>query len=147
MANPKQSTDFAETAVLPAHLRPDRLRALDDAAAEAQGRYQEYVRSLDEVPVLVDVVREPPRVAVRDFRLGQRPDARKAPRGDAAALREQHAADVAVQYAEYVELGAALTKTERAPPRKAAAKTPRKARAHKKRAKRVKRSARSKSRA
>ena len=54
MANSKQPTDFAETAVLPGHLRPDRLEALDNAVAEAQGRYQEYVRSLDEVPVLVD---------------------------------------------------------------------------------------------
>jgi len=143
MANPKQANDFAETAVLPEHLRPDRLEALDDAAAEAQGRYREYVRLLDEVPVLVDVVSEPPRSIVRDFRLGQRPDARKAPRDDAAALREQHAGDVAVQYAEYVELDGSLTKTERAPPRKAAAKTRRKAAAQKKRAKRAKRSARS----
>ena len=143
MANPEQSNDFAETAVLPAHLRPDRLEALDDAAAEAHGRYQEYVRSLDEVPVLVDVVREPPHVAIRDFRSGQRPDARKEPRGDAAALREQHAGDVAVQYAEYVEVTGVLTTTERAPPRKAAAKTTRTSGAQKKRAKRAKRSARS----
>ena len=145
MANPKQANDFAETAVLPAHMRPDRLEALDDAAAEAQGRYQEYVRSLDEVPVLVDVVREPPRSVVRDFRLGQRPDSRKAPRDDAAALREQHAGDVAVQYAEYVELDGAMTSAKRAPPRKAAAKTRRKNPTQKKRAKRAKRSARSKS--
>ena len=145
MANLKQSSDFAETAVLPAHLRPDRLEVLDDAAAEAQGRYQEYVRSLDEVPVLVDVVREPPRSAIKDFRLGQRSDSRKAPRDDAAALRELHAGDVAAQYAEYAELTGALKTTERAPPRRAAAKTARKAGAQKKRAKRAKRSARSKS--
>jgi hypothetical protein len=144
MANPKQANDFAETAVLPAHLRPDRVEALADAAAEAQGRYQEYVRSLDEVPVLVDVVREPPPVAIRDFRSGQRPDARKVPRDDAAALREQHTGDVVVQYSEYVEITRALTTKERAPPRKAARKTARKAGAHKKRAKRAKRSARSK---
>ena len=147
MANRNQPNDFAETAVLPAHLRPDRIEALDDAAAEAQGRYQEYVRSLDEVPVLVDVVREPPPVKVRDFRSGQRPDARKVPRDDAAALREQHAGDVAVQYSEYVEITAALTTKERAPPRKISPKTARKAGAQqtKKRAKRSKRSARSKS--
>lgn len=139
MANSKQPTDFAETAVLPAHLRPDRIEALDDAVAEAQGRYQEYLRSLDEVPVLVDVVSEPPHVAVKDFRSGQRADARRAPRDDAAALREQHAGDIAARYAEYVELGDALTKTERAPARKAAAPMAGK----KKRAKRGKRSARS----
>jgi hypothetical protein len=143
MANPKQSNDFAETVVLPAHLRPDRLEALDDAAAEAHGRYREYVRSLDEVPVLVDVVREPPRSVVRDFRLGQRADARKAPRDDAAALREQHAGDLAVQYAEYVDLDGAMTTAKRASPRKTAAKTRRKTATQKKRAKRAKRSARS----
>jgi hypothetical protein len=145
MANPKQSSDFAETAVLPAHLRPDRLEALDDAAAEAHGRYQEYVRSLDAVPVLVDVVRESPHRAIKDFRSGQRSDFRKAPRDDAAALREQHAGDVALQYAEYAESTGALKTTERAPPRRAAAKTARKAGTRKKRAKRAKRSARSKS--
>jgi hypothetical protein len=139
MANSKQPTDFAETAILPAHLRPDRLEALDDAVAESQGRYQEYVRSLDEVPVLVDVVSEPPPVAAKDFRSGQRADARRAPREDAAALREQHAGDVAEYYAEYVELDGALTESKRAPARKAAAAMARK----KKRAKRAKRSARS----
>ena len=143
MANRKLSSDndFTATEVLPAHLRPDRLEALDDAASEAHGRYQEYVRSLDEVPVLVDVAREPPRVTIRDFRLGQRPDARKAARDDAAALREQHAGDVAAHYAEYLEIDGALKATKRAPPRKAAVKKG----AQKKRAKRVKRSARPKS--
>jgi len=65
MANRKQHEhdDYAETEVLPAHLSPDRAQALDDAAAEAQGRYEEYVRFLDEVPVLVEVVSEPPQGA------------------------------------------------------------------------------------
>ena len=81
MANGKQPEhdDYAETEVLPPHLRPDRVEALDDAAAEAHGRYQEYVHSLDDVPVLVDVVSEPPRSASKDFRLGQRSDGRCAP--------------------------------------------------------------------
>jgi hypothetical protein len=144
MANRKQSNDFAETAVLPTHLRPDRLEVLDDAASDAQGRYREYVRSLDDVPVLVDVAHEPPRAAVRDFRSGQRADARKAPREDAAALREQHAGDVAVQYAEYAELIGGVTTTEPAPERKASPKIARKRPAQRKRAKRAKRSARSK---
>jgi len=136
--------DYAETAVLPEHLRPDRVEALDGAAAEAQGRYEEYVRSLDEVPVLVDVVKEPPRDVIRDFRLGQRPDTRKAPRADAAALREQHASEVARQYDEYVEICAGLGEANRAGPRMAPVKQGRKTRAQKKRAKRAKRSARSK---
>jgi hypothetical protein len=133
--------DFAQTAVLPEHRRPDRVDTLADAAAENQGRYQEYVRVLDEVPVLVDVVSVPPRAAVKDFRLGQRPDARRAPRDDSASLREQHAGEVAQQYVEYVEICAALVGTERAGPKK----TARKPGSKKKRAMRATRSARSKS--
>ena len=122
MANRKQHEheDYAETEVLPPHPSPDRVEALDDAAAQEHGRYEEYLRSLAEVPVLVDVVSEPPRAASKDFRRGQRPDARKTTRDDAAALRAQHASDVVQQYAEYTDT-------------------------QKKRAKRVKRSARSKS--
>src|SRR5262245_49859842 len=101
MANRKQRSDddFAATEVLPAHLRPDRIEALDDAAAEAHGRYQEYVRSLDDVPLLVDVAQEPPRA---------KHDARKMTRSDAVMLREQHAHNVASYYAEYVEISGAL---------------------------------------
>lgn len=139
MPERKLQNDFAETAVLPEYLRPDRVDTLAGAATEHQGCYQEYVRVLDEVPVLVDVVREPPRVPVRDFRLGQRPDVRKAPRDDAAALREQHAGELARHYEEYVEICAGLVGAERAGPKK----TARKPGPKKKRAKRAKRSARS----
>ncbi len=146
MPERKLTNEHAATAVLPEHLRPDRVGALANAAAEEQGRYLEYVRSIDELPVLVDVVREPPRVAIKDFRLGQRPDGRKAPRDDAAALRDQHARDIEQQYLEYVELCAGLAGVARAEPRKAAAKaTGRAAARQKKRAKRAKRSARPKS--
>jgi hypothetical protein len=141
MPERKLTNEHAETAVLPEHLRPDRIGALATAAAEDQGRYLEYVRSLDEVPVLVDVVREPARAPSRDFRLGQRPDARKAPRDDAVALREEHGGDVVRLYDEYLETCAALVTTVRAGPRKAA----RNPTSKKKRAKRAKRSARSKS--
>ncbi len=141
MANRKAQNDYAETMVLPEHLRPGRVDVLADAAAESQGRYEEYVRSLDEGPVLVDVGREPPRVVVRDFRLGQRRDARKAPRDDVTHLREQHGGEIEQQYAEYATISAGLVSTSRAGPRK----TTRKSGAQKKRAKRAKRSARSKS--
>lgn len=137
----RKAHDFAETAVLPEHLRPDRVDTLADAAADHQGRYQEYIRSLDDVPVLVDVVRVPKRVAIKDFRLGQRPDARKAPRDDAAGLREQHAGEIAQRYDEYVEICASFAVAERVGPRSAPGKRSPK----KKRAKRAKRSARSKS--
>jgi hypothetical protein len=144
VAERKIHIDHADTVVLPEHLRPDRVDALAGAAAEAQSRYQEYVRSLDELPVLVDVVREPPRVANKDFRLGQRRDERKAPRQDAAELREQHERDLAQQYVEYAELDAKGS-TQRSGPRQALQNTARKSAAQKKRAKRAKRSARSKS--
>jgi hypothetical protein len=139
VANRKIQSDFAETAVLPAHLMPSRIDALADAAAEAQGRYQEYVRSLDDVPVLVDVVREPARVAVKDFRSGQRRDERKSQRDDAGVLREQHDRDLDQQFAEYAAICAGQVPAEPASARKT-----RKSGAQKKRAKRTKRSARSK---
>jgi hypothetical protein len=75
--------------------------AAADADAEEHARYEEYVRGLDEVPVLRDVVHEPPRVVVRDFRLGERPDARRQPREDPYTLREQAAREIDGRYAEY----------------------------------------------
>lgn len=71
------------------------------AEAEANARYAEYLRVLDEIPVLLDVVSEPPRVGVRDFRLGQRPNVRKVAREDAYAVREQQTIDLVCSYAEY----------------------------------------------
>jgi hypothetical protein len=142
----KITNEHTETVVLPEHMRPDRVDARAGAAAEGHASYREYVRSLDELPVLVDVVREPPRMPIKDFRLGQRPDGRKTPRDDAAALRDQHDRDIARQYAEYIELCAGAADSIRGEPRKAAAKsTGRKGVRQKKRAKRAKRSARSKS--
>ena len=65
MANRKQHEhehdDYADTEVLPSHLSPGVVETLDDAAAEAHGRYDEYVRFLDDVPVPDEVVSEPPR--------------------------------------------------------------------------------------
>ena len=139
--NPHEHDDHAQTEVLPAHLSPARLDTLADAASDTQRCYQEYVRSLDEVPVLVDVVREPPRRVSNDFRLGKRRDERKSPRGEAEELREQHLHDLEQQYAEYVATSAAVGATKRAGPRKPA----RKSGTQKKRAKRAERSARSKS--
>jgi hypothetical protein len=140
MTNRKHSHDYAETEVLSPQVRPSRVEALDGAAAEEHGHYQEYLRSLDEVPVLVDVVREPPRVVIRVFRLGQRSDVRKSARDDAAALRERHARELEQRYAEYAAICAGLVSAPRSEPRKAS-----KPGSKKKRAKRAKRSARSKS--
>jgi hypothetical protein len=74
--------------------------------------------------------------------LGQRRDARKAPREDGIALREQHARDLATQYAEYLALTAEVASTDCAEPREAVKKRERKSRAQKRRAKRAKRLAR-----
>jgi hypothetical protein len=73
--------------------------------AEVHARYAEYVHLLDEVPVLLDVVSEPPRAVIRDFRLGQRPNVRKAAREDAYLAREQHSAEREDAYREYVLSG------------------------------------------
>jgi hypothetical protein len=142
VAERNHGNDSAETAVLPEQVRPDHAAARDDATAEAHDRYEEYVRSLDELPLLVDVVHEPTRRPIREFRFGQRPDLRKAPREDAADLRERHDRETAALYAEYVELCAGLAAARRAGPRQAAAKRVRNKGAKKKRAKRAKRSAR-----
>jgi hypothetical protein len=72
-------------------------------ASEAHASYQEYLRGLDDVPTLRHVIGEPPRVAVRDFRLGERPDVRSRSREDAYAVREQQARDLEQRYGEYVD--------------------------------------------
>ena len=108
-----------------------------DAAFERDASYAEYLRDLDDVPVLRDVTHEPPRVPVRDFRLGQRPDVRRRPRDDAYVLREYHAFDLEQRYLEYVE---ALTKPARAAERGGTRKAARKKRGRSKGPRRAKRS-------
>lgn len=76
----------------------------DLGAAESFAVYDEYLQMLDQLPVLSDVVREPPKVVIRDFRLGQRPDLRKTPREDPYTLLEQQTADLEERYREYAEL-------------------------------------------
>lgn len=88
----------------PADYEPDD-HGLDHSGADpASARYAEYLLLLDRVPVLRDVVQEPPHVPTRDFRRGERPDVRRQPREDAYVLRERHARDVDEQYAEYSSL-------------------------------------------
>jgi hypothetical protein len=103
MAKPKKSVDPVDVGELP----PERSAEdpLPGRTAEVHARYSEYLRLLDDVPVLVDVVSEPPRVVIRDFRLGQRPNVRRAAREDAYAVREQHAAEREHTYAEYERRG------------------------------------------
>jgi hypothetical protein len=115
MAKPKKSVDL----VVVRKTRTERSSddPLPGRTAEVHARYDEYLRLLDEVPVLVDVVSEPPRVVVRDFRLGQRPNVRKAAREDAYAVREQHSAEREIAYVEYERGGGEALHTAAAPGR------------------------------
>jgi hypothetical protein len=99
----REPDDYAKTAVLP----PEAFSVAADegryAAAEvAEARdYEEYVRSLDDVPVLRDVILVPVTNGLRDFRTGERPDIRRRARPDSHSLREQHRAELEQHYAEY----------------------------------------------
>lgn len=137
MAKPKESVDLAVVRKRPAER--SFVDPLPGRTAEVHARYDEYLRLLDEVPVLVDVVSEPPRVVIRDFRLGQRPNVRKAAREDAYVVREEHFAERERAYAEYERHGGDLPQAAAAPVRALARK--KKARSSKggKRAKRRKR--------
>lgn len=104
MPKPTKSTRIHAAATLPSELpvAPEPVHgSYQPAVAEANARYAEYLRLLDEVPVLLDVVSEPRRVVVRDFRLGQRPNVRRAAREDAYAVREQQTLELVCSYAEY----------------------------------------------
>jgi len=99
---PRKSAEFAAAPGSPPAAHAERAEDFQRAAAaDADARYAEYLRVLDDVPVLFDVVSEPPRVVVRDFRLGQRPNVRKCAREDAYAVRERQAAELAGYFAEY----------------------------------------------
>lgn len=105
MPKPKKLTGIRAAATAPSELPVASSEPIhgsyQPAVAEANARYAEYLRVLDEVPVLLDVVSEPPRVVVRDFRLGQRPNVRRAARVDAYAVREQQAEELVCSYVEY----------------------------------------------
>lgn len=108
MAKPKNLVDLAAVRRRPpAPAERSSADPLPGGTAEVHARYSEYLRLLDEVPVLLDVVSEPPRTVVRDFRLGQRPNARKSAREDAYWVREQHSAEREHAYAEYELRGGA----------------------------------------
>jgi hypothetical protein len=68
--------------------------------------YDEYERGFDEVPVLDDAVRIPPRRALPpNFVRGERRDLRKQERADGYAQREAGIAEVELLYGEYVDPG------------------------------------------
>jgi len=66
--------------------------------------YEEYLRGFDEIPVLQDVVRIPPRRPQDpDFRRGERRDVRHESRPDGYAAREASQLELALLYQEYVQ--------------------------------------------
>jgi hypothetical protein len=100
----REPDDYAKTAVLPPEAFPVAADESRHAAAEvavAHGNYEEYVRSLDDVPVLRDVILVPVTNGLGDFRTGERPDIRRHARLDSHSLREQHRAELVQHYAEY----------------------------------------------
>jgi hypothetical protein len=73
--------------------------------------YQEYVRGFDEIPVLDDAVRIPPRRSPPpSFVRGERRSLRKEERDDGYALREANRADIETLYGEYLAPPAAKPK-------------------------------------
>ena len=73
--------------------------------------YEEYVRGFDEIPVLDDAVRIPPRRSLPpSFVHGERRSLRKEERDDGYALREASRAEIEALYCEYLEPNAAKPK-------------------------------------
>ena len=66
--------------------------------------YEEYVRSFDEIPVLEDVVRIPPRrMTPPNFVRGERRNLRQVERPDGYTLRESRLTELEEAYQEYVD--------------------------------------------
>jgi hypothetical protein len=79
----------------------DRLVAASDEPGN-NAVYEEYLRGFDEIPVLQDAVRIPPRrQPPPDFRRGERRDVRQAQRPDAYSVREASQAELELLYREY----------------------------------------------
>lgn len=94
--------------------------------------YDEYVRGFDEVPVLIDAVRIPPRRTLpANFVRGERRDLRTQERQDGYTARELSIAETEMLYSEYVapDAGKSKRKKTRGKGKGAGGKRKRKARA------------------
>jgi hypothetical protein len=116
-----------KNAALPQALPPGDRTA---AAGEEPGNnavYEEYLRGFDDIPVLQDAVRIPPRRhPPPDFRRGERRDVRQEPRPDAYSVREAIQAELELLYLEYsrpAPARAVRPKRKKAQKRKTKAKT------------------------
>jgi hypothetical protein len=101
-----------------------------DAEPAGQALYEEYVRGFDEIPVLEDAVRIPPRRTLPpNFVRGERRDLRKQERSDGYLQREASLAETEWLYREYVvpTAGDAKRKPARAKKKSGGSKRKRKA--------------------
>ena len=84
-----------------------------------QAHYDEYVRGFDEIPVLDDAVRIPPRRSLPpNFVRGERRNLRKEERDDVYSQREANRAELETLYCEYLEPKAAKPKRKQPRARK-----------------------------
>jgi hypothetical protein len=96
--------------------RPAGSLSIEGDEPANQARYEEYVRGFDEIPVLDDAVRIPPRrSAPPSFVRGERRSLRKEERDDGYALREANRAEIEALYGEY--LAPKASKPKRKQPR------------------------------
>ena len=84
--------------------RPADRSIVENEEPANHASYEEYVRGFDEIPVLDDAVRIPPRrVPPPSFVFGERRSLRKEERIDGYAAREDNLAEIESLYGEYVE--------------------------------------------
>jgi hypothetical protein len=101
--------------------RPARSLSVEGDEPADHSVYQEYVRGFDEIPVLEDAVRIPPRRSPPpSFVRGERRSLRKEERADGYELREANQAELEALYGEYLAPTTATPKAaapKRKPPR------------------------------
>ena len=95
------------------HPTADHVATSDEPGNNAA--YDEYLRGFDDIPVLQDAVRIPPRrPQAPDFRLGERRDVRHESRPDGYAAREASQLVLELLYQEYTQpLAAVSTKAKK----------------------------------
>lgn len=83
--------------------RPARRVSIESDEPADRVMYEEYVRGFDEVPILDDAVRIPPRSSPPpNFVRGERPSLRKAERTDGYSFRQASLAEIEALYGEYL---------------------------------------------
>lgn len=99
--------------------RPADSGIVDNDEPTNHALYEEYVRGFDEIPVLDDAVRIPPRrITPPSFVFGERRSLRKEERVDGYSAREDNLSEIESLYGEYLAPNTAETaKPKRKQPR------------------------------